>query len=81
MPTLDELDAEGIRELRVAAQEYHNRHSRGPGAAAMCICGNGTGGSKACRGLAVIRDLFRYANFDDPQWRERFEFVQRCLDV
>jgi hypothetical protein len=73
------LDAEGLRALFEAANEYHEKHSRGPGAAAMCVCGAGGGGSKACRGLGIIRDLFRYADFESTEWRERFEFVQRVL--
>lgn len=77
---LKELDTEGVRELFQAAGEYHQKHSKGPGAAAMCICGAGCGGSRACRGLGVLRDLFRYADFDDTKWIERFQFVRDCFD-
>jgi len=70
------LDREGIAALFDAAALYHEKHSRGPGAAAICICGAGGGGSKACRGLKLLRDLFEFADLDDPKWRQRFEFIQ-----
>jgi hypothetical protein len=75
-----QLDAEGICELFVAANEYHAKHSKGAGGSAMCICGQSCGGSAACRGLSVIRDVFRYADFQSHEWRERFEFVRRVFD-
>ena len=74
-----DLDAKNIAALFEACGEYHAKRSR-PGGAAICICGHGCGGSSACSGLSILRDLFRYADFKDPNWRERFEFVQRCLD-
>jgi len=77
---LKKLDTEGIQALREAANDYHAKHSRGPGGAAVCVCGAGGGGSKACRGFAVIRDVFRYANFDCPEWRARFEEIPRAID-
>ena len=78
---LQELDAEGVLALVEAAGEYHQKHSRGPGGAAMCICGAGGGGSKACRGLAVIRTFLRYAKWGDPEWQERYERLQRLFDL
>lgn len=74
---LNELDVEGVRELFRAAEEYHQKHSKGPGGAAVCVCGSGGGGSKACRGLSVLRELFRYAEWGDPKWRERYEMLQQ----
>jgi hypothetical protein len=74
-----DLDAEGIEALFDAAGEYHKKHSKGAGGSAVCVCGAGCGGSKACRGLSILRDLFRYADFSDPNWKSRFEFVQQCF--
>ena len=76
---LRELDTEGVRALRSACLEYHQKNSRGPGGAAMCVCGAGGGGSKACRGLAVIRDFFRYADMKRPEWQKRFEEIRAML--
>ncbi len=70
-------DAESIQALYKAAGEYHAKHSSGAGGAAICICGAGGGGSAACRGLSVLRELFTYADFDNPEWVEQFQFVQR----
>ncbi len=75
-----ELDSEGIRELFKAAGEYHNTHSKGPGGAAICICGAACGGSKACRGLSVIRTMLRYAKWGDPAWEERYEQLAQWFD-
>jgi len=76
---LRQLDIAGVIALFEAAGDYHQKHSTGPGGSAICVCGAGCGGSKACRGLSVIRDLFQYADLDDPKWRERFEFVRQCF--
>lgn len=75
-----ELDAAGIAALFDAAREYHTKHARGPGGAAVCICGHGCGGSAACRGLAVLRDLFRYGQWGDPTWKERYECIAKAFD-
>jgi hypothetical protein len=77
-----ELDRQGIRALFDAAGEYHQKHNKGPGGAAVCVCGAACGGSSACRGLAVLRDLFRYMDIDRPTsvWAERFKFIQECFD-
>jgi hypothetical protein len=72
---LRQLDIEGLMALRDAVREYHAKYSKGPGGAAICVCGASCGGSKACRGYSILRDLFRYANAKDPNWRERFAFV------
>ena len=77
---LRELDAAGVAALFVAAGEYHQKHCKGPGAAAVCICGAGIGGSPACRGLWVLRDLFRYGDPDNSAWRDRLQFVAECFD-
>lgn len=79
LETLKKLDAEGLRALFVACGEYHAKHNKGAGGARMCICGAGCGGSPACRGLSVLRDLFRYADFNSQEWRNRFEFVQKSI--
>lgn len=76
---MEEADREGLMALFDAAQEYHAKHSRGPGGAAICVCGMGGGGSKACRGLSILRDIFRYAKFDDPEWQKRFSKVQAYI--
>lgn len=73
---LDQLDKEGVRELFKACGEYHQKHSKGPGAAHMCICGNGQGGSKACRGISVIVAFLRYAEWGDPKWKDRYELIK-----
>ena len=75
-----ELDREGIRELFRAAGEYHQKYSKGPGGAAVCVCGAACGGSEACRGLAAVRDFLRYASWGDPGWEERYNFLRECLD-
>jgi hypothetical protein len=77
---LKELDAEGVRELFRACGEYHQKHSKGPGAAAMCVCGTGCGGSKACRGLSVVRGFLRDAEWGDPRWKVRYELMQQWFD-
>ncbi len=74
---LRELDGEGVAALFDAAADYHKKHSKGAGGAAVCVCGAGCGGSKACRGLALVRDLFRYSDFDSHDHRKRFEYVQQ----
>ena len=74
-----ELDADGIAGLFRAVGEYHRKHSNGPGGAAICICGAGCDGSRACRGLEILCDLFRYAEWGDERWRERYEMLQRCF--
>lgn len=76
---MDELAEEGFRALYEAANDYHVKHSTGIGAAAMCVCGAGGGGSKACRALAIMRDLFRYADFEDPKWVVQFDKVSRMV--
>lgn len=73
---LKELDAEGVRELFRACGEYHQKHSKGPGAAMVCICGAACGGSKACRGLSVIREFLLYAEWADPKCKERYEWIR-----
>lgn len=77
---LKQLDEEGVHELFRACGEYHQKHSKGPGAAATCVCGTGCGGSKACRGLSVIREFLRYAEWGDPRCKERYELIQRWFD-
>ena len=68
--------AEGVQSLFKAANEYHMKRSR-PGGAAMCVCGAGGGGSKACSGLAIVRDFFRYAEWGDEKNREMFDELKR----
>lgn len=77
---LDQLDAEGIRELFRACGDYHQKHSKGPGAAAVCVCGAGCGGSKACRGLSVVKEFLRYAKWGDPKWEKRYEQIASWFD-
>jgi hypothetical protein len=77
--SMRELDVEGIRELFVACQEYHQKHSRGPGGSAMCVCGFGCGGSKACRGLALVRDFFRHNDPESPEFSTRFAAMKSIL--
>ena len=77
---LQELDEEGVRELFRAACEYHEKHSKGPGGAARCVCGAACGGSKACRGLSVIRQFLRYAKWGDARWKNRYELIQQWFD-
>lgn len=78
--SIEQQDRRALLALRQAACEYHAKHSRGPGAARTCVCGMGGGGSPACDGLRIIRDLLRYADFDDPQWRARFDAVKRAMN-
>ena len=35
-------------------------HGKGPGGAAMCVCGAPCGGSAACSMVAMLRNLIRY---------------------
>ena len=74
-----ELDRAGIQALFAACGEFHAKHSRGPGGAAICICGAACGGSEACRGLALLRNFFRYAKWGDESWREQFELLSESL--
>lgn len=73
------LDTEGLHALRDAVREYHAKHSKGPGGAAICVCGAACGGSKACRGFSILRDIVRYANPKDPKWLQQVEFVHNVL--
>lgn len=73
---IKELNERAVIDLREAAYEYHKKRSR-PGGAAMCACGMGGGGSSACRAYANLRDFFRYADLDKPEWREAFEDFKR----
>jgi hypothetical protein len=60
---LDEKEKKRLFEdwhaLREACNMYHKP---GIGGAAMCICGAGGGGSKACSMLKVIKSIIMYGN-------------------
>lgn len=49
--------ATGWRALKDACRATHKG---GPGAAAQCVCGAGSGRSEACGMLGTLRDLVRY---------------------
>lgn len=49
-------------DLRKACCDFHGK-SRGPGGAAMCVCGQGGGGSSACNMLGIIRNAIRYDDY------------------
>ncbi len=70
-----------IKALYKAAGDYHAKQSKGPGGAAICICGAASGGSDACTALALIRDIFRYADFQskDANWQAQFKLIQQCF--
>ncbi len=56
---MQELDKQGIAALFEAAKDYHKKHSGPVGVSRTCICGEGHGGSDACRGLQAILSFFR----------------------
>ena len=56
---------EDWKALKEACGAYHALHHSGmAGGAAMCVCGAGGGGSKACSMLKIIKDLIRYIPSD-----------------
>lgn len=75
---LHKLDMEGVAALFDAAHEYHKKRARS-GGAAICICGMGSGGSKPCRGLRVLRDLFMH-EWGSEKGHEQWERIQRVMD-
>ncbi len=44
----------GVMALKKAC---YKSHEKGPGASRMCICGAGGGGSEACGGLGLIKNI------------------------
>jgi hypothetical protein len=68
-----------ILALKQACSEYHNKHSGGPGGAAICICGHACGGSAACNGLGMIRNLLRYHDPSSSDWEERRDIIAAYL--
>ena len=74
-----ELLRDRMRALKTACLEYHHKTSRGPGGAAICVCGAGGGGSYACGGLGELKDFIRYAGPLSPEWEERRKEILNWL--
>jgi hypothetical protein len=57
-------------------------HSGVAGGAAMCICGAGGGGSRACSMLAILRDFVRYVPKDklSKEWQEQADKILRACE-
>lgn len=53
-----------ILQALAAIKELCRKAHKGPGGAAMCVCGASGGGSPACRFLSILRQHVRYG---DPQ--------------
>jgi hypothetical protein len=84
------MDDEGRREqlykqwkaLKQACAVRHAEEMKGRhGAAMMCICGNGCGGTAACSGLRAMYDLIRYLPTDGlpDQWRDEIRLWQSVI--
>lgn len=67
--------------LRAACLDYHRTYSKGAGGHAMCICGEGCGGSAACSMLKELGDFIVYlpANKLPKEWREMVELLRSVI--
>lgn len=73
----EELD--DFLALREACNDYHVKHSKGAGGAAICVCGASSGGSKACRALSRFQTFFQYSKWGDPNWEIEYEKLVELL--
>lgn len=75
---LSEQDLKDLDQLWTLCRKGH----KGPGGAAICICGAGCGGTAACRGLAVYRRILDAAcRIQSPEgFRRRYQGTA-CPDV
>lgn len=78
---IEQRDIESIRELFISASDYHKKNSKGSGGCSKCICGQGSGGSRACAGLSIIRNVFKYHDFKSEDWLKRFLFIKKVLEL
>jgi len=76
--TMVERDANGIAALLSSVREYHTKYNCS-NVYRPCSCGQSVGTSMACHGLAILLDLFKYADLGTAGGRERFEFVRKLM--
>jgi methylthioribose-1-phosphate isomerase len=69
---LKESVIKGMAALKDACLDYHVKHSgSGIGGSHMCVCGHCNGGSAACSGLGLLRNLIRYMELESDEMRNR----------
>ncbi len=75
-----ESGARAARDLRAACNAVHAKQG-GAGGAAICICGQGCGGSAPCSALATLRSNLRYGKIKvgDPHAAAFFEAFSEWL--
>jgi len=67
-------------ELKAACRAVHEKQ-RGPGGAAVCICGMGCGGSSACSALGILRNHIRYGDLksSNPECQQFIDQLRNWL--